>query len=351
MGAVVVYNNMGEITMNFDELKDFIDHKMKMSHIYQPLLILILLDSGGMATLRQLAVEFIGRDEAQIADYRKRIREMPVTVLKKHGVVERDGELVQLSTHNLKLKERAELKLLCEKKIQEYIIKRDISTWDYKLLDNRNIKDKLRELVLIEAGGRCALCGRTKNEDQLEVDHIKPVSKGGKSTYENLQVLCKKCNGTKSNRYTGDFRELVCEKLDDCLFCDLQENDDKNKVLENDLAYAMLDKHPVTEGHTLIIPKRHIETYFEMTEEENNAVFELVKIRRKQLKEEDSTISGFNVGINNGVSAGQTVMHCHIHLIPRRKGDVSEPEGGVRGVLPSKQKYPIDRNENKTIEY
>lgn len=127
---------------------------------------------------------------------------------------------------------------------------------------------------------------------------------------------------------------------DNCLFCKLAETE--VVVLENELAYALLDKYPVTKGHTLFIPKRHMLTYFDMTYDENAAVFELIKARKTQLEELDPSIKGFNIGVNNGRAAGQTVMHCHVHLIPRRSGDVKKPRGGVRGVLPEKRSYPVD---------
>ena len=130
------------------------------------------------------------------------------------------------------------------------------------------------------------------------------------------------------------------QMMDKCLFCKLASSE--IVVLENDLVYALLDKYPVTDGHTLFIPKRHMLTYFDMTADENAAVFELIKKRKLQLEEQDPSIKGFNIGVNNGRAAGQTVMHCHVHLIPRRSGDVKRPEGGVRGVLPEKQTYPIN---------
>ena len=88
-----------------------------------------------------------------------------------------------------------------------------------------------------------------------------------------------------------------------------------------------------------IISNRHIDDYFKLTSEELNELNQLLKEQKEKLKLIDSTISGYNVGVNIGKDAGQSIMHCHIHLIPRRKGDVDDPKGGVRGVIPSKQKY------------
>lgn len=120
-----------------------------------------------------------------------------------------------------------------------------------------------------------------------------------------------------------------------CIFC----SNNNQILLENDLAFVILDKFPVSKGHSLIIPKRHFPEYFEITPEELQAVHDLILERKAQLLKQDSTITGFNIGINNGRTAGQTIMHLHLHLIPRRKNDTKDPTGGVRGVISGKQKY------------
>jgi len=122
-----------------------------------------------------------------------------------------------------------------------------------------------------------------------------------------------------------------------CIFCRLPET----AVLEsNDLALAFYDKFPVTAYHTLIIPKRHVADYFELTAEEVAAMHALLLRQKARLQARDRTITGFNIGINVGTDAGQSVFHVHMHLIPRRKGDMDgDPKGGVRGVIPHKRRY------------
>ena len=118
-----------------------------------------------------------------------------------------------------------------------------------------------------------------------------------------------------------------------CPFCTLDK-----PILSNDLAYARFDKYPVTKGHILIIPNRHLSDFFDLTKEEREAVFMLVD-EAKVLLDDMYTPDGYNIGINVGDAAGQTVWHVHVHVIPRYKDDMDDPKGGVRGVIPEKQKY------------
>ena len=121
-----------------------------------------------------------------------------------------------------------------------------------------------------------------------------------------------------------------------CLFCDSKKS---GIAHENDLAYASYDSYPVSDHHCLIIPKRHIRDYFDMTNDELIACYDLMQIIKNEILEKDNTVKGFNIGTNAGKIAGQSIMHCHIHLIPRREGDVYNPQGGVRSVIPNKQHY------------
>ena len=121
-----------------------------------------------------------------------------------------------------------------------------------------------------------------------------------------------------------------------CLFCNSKSS---GVAHENDLAYASYDTYPVTEQHCLIIPKRHVVDYFELSNEELIACNDLIKIVKNEVLDKDKSIKAFNVGTNAGKIAGQSILHCHIHLIPRREGDVDNPQGGVRSVIPKKQHY------------
>ena len=121
-----------------------------------------------------------------------------------------------------------------------------------------------------------------------------------------------------------------------CLFCNV---DKSGNAHENELAFASYDSYPVSEYHCLIIPKRHIKNYFDLSNDELIACNELIKIVKKEILNKDPSVKGFNLGTNIGEVSGQSILHCHIHLIPRREGDVDNPQGGVRSVIPNKQYY------------
>ena len=119
-----------------------------------------------------------------------------------------------------------------------------------------------------------------------------------------------------------------------CRFCEVVAA----PVSSNALAFAIRDGNPVTPLHTLIIPRRHVESFFDLDGTERDAIFTLLDEMRSELQHQDDTIAGFNIGVNDGEAAGQSVAHVHVHLIPRRRGDVESPRGGVRGVIPKDRK-------------
>ncbi len=122
----------------------------------------------------------------------------------------------------------------------------------------------------------------------------------------------------------------------DCPFCNKVKN--TTPILENDLAFAFYDEFPVSKGHMLFITKRHAEDFFDITLDERNAILDLMNDAKRMIDEEFKP-DGYNIGCNIGEAAGQSVMHMHMHLIPRYKGDVLNPRGGIRSVIPSKQDY------------
>jgi ATP adenylyltransferase len=121
-----------------------------------------------------------------------------------------------------------------------------------------------------------------------------------------------------------------------CVFCTMNK---EQIVARNSLAYAVRDTSPVTPLHTLILPNRHVADYFELDADEKHAIDDLLEETRMGILTRDPKVAGFNIGVNVGVVAGQTIFHCHVHLIPRRPGDVANPRGAVRAVIPRKADY------------
>ena len=129
---------------------------------------------------------------------------------------------------------------------------------------------------------------------------------------------------------------MIKDPNNPCLFCNAKES---GIAAENKFAYASYDTYPVSDFHCLIIPKRHVKDFFEMSDEELLACNDLILKIKDEILAKDKTVKAFNIGTNAGKISGQSIMHCHIHLIPRREGDVENPQGGVRSVLPKKQHY------------
>ncbi|MGL6185835.1 MAG: HIT family protein [Clostridium chrysemydis] len=113
-----------------------------------------------------------------------------------------------------------------------------------------------------------------------------------------------------------------------CIFCEYSKED---YIVENELCFAIYDKFPVNEGHALIIPKRHFPNYFDATSEEIKAMYDLSH-KVKEIIDEKYKPDGYNVGVNVDTAGGQTVMHLHMHIIPRFNGDIEDPRGGVRRI-------------------
>lgn len=126
-----------------------------------------------------------------------------------------------------------------------------------------------------------------------------------------------------------------------CLFCEIPP---ERVIASNELAYAIRDGFPVTPFHSLVIPKNHKIDYFSLSKDELLACDQLLRSLKDEIQTSDSEVTGFNIGLNAGESAGQTVFHCHFHLIPRRNGDVHEPKGGVRHVMPGKGHYDTSKS-------
>lgn len=256
------------MTKRFEELSDFIRNQMRMSHVYQPVMLIELLRNGGKASVTKIAKAILSKDTSQIKYYEDVTKNTAGKVLTdKRGITTMDN-----NTYSLKRYE-------------------ELTTDEIKLLINLCIG---------------------------KIDHF--VAVRGDSIWPARA------------KYSGH----ISDEPNECIFCDISK---RRIVSENELCYAIRDLYPVTKHHTLVIPKRHVPDFFDLHTPERNAAHSLLDQQRTLILENDQTVTGFNSGTNSGEDAGQSVFHCHIHLIPRRKSDTGNPRGGVRGVIPDKQFY------------
>lgn len=334
--------------MNYEKLRQFISEEMRMSQVYQPVMLMQLLKSNGEATVQQIAQAILDKDPTQIEYFTEIVKNMVGRVLTKNrGITEREGNTYRLvGSQDLSQEEINELVLLCEQRIHEFEQQRGNKVWEHRKRGHKPVSGSVRYEVLSRARFKCELCGISADEKNIEVDHIFPKSLGGKDDLSNFQALCYSCNAAKRNTDDTDFRlfkSLYEKREENCLFCEIQTKDRQRIIAENTLAYVIRDGYAVTEGHTLLIPKRHVIDYFGLVPAEVNAINILMAEQKKLLQDQDASINGFNIGMNCGETAGQTIFHCHVHLIPRRKGDVENPRGGVRHVIAGKGFYDDKR--------
>jgi diadenosine tetraphosphate (Ap4A) HIT family hydrolase len=315
--------------MTYERLADFVQNRMRMSHVYQPVMLMALLRGGGRCSTMEIAGSILAHDESQVEYYEKVTNNMVGRVLRNHGIVEKNGSEYSLVGYEDLDGERVERLLeLCQTKLEEYKERRGRRIWQHRRVSAGYVSGTLRYEVLKRARFRCELCGVSADVRAIEVDHIVPRNRGGTDDPDNLQALCYSCNSMKRDRDDTDFRavrESYERREPGCPFCEMPED---RIMAENELAYAVRDAFPVTALHTLVIPKRHVSGYFDLGRAELNSCHRLLERVKEAVEQADANVEGFNLGVNDGGTAGQTVFHCHVHLIPRRKGDVKDPTGG-----------------------
>ena len=305
-------------------------------------MLISLLENGGVCHESVIAKEILIHDQSQVEYYTRITNNMVGRVLRSHEIVERDR-----STKNYYLSGYEELShtqvsvliYLCQQRLHTYVQSRGERIFEHRRKTSGYISGSIKFQVLKRSKFHCELCGISADERALEVDHIIPKNLGGSDDISNFQALCYSCNAMKRDRDSTDLRiirESYSIRDSDCAFCSI---DSARIVASNELAVVIRDGYPVTELHSLIIPKRHVSDFFELGQAEVNACTQLLGETKNSIEELDQTVSGFNIGINNGESAGQTIFHCHIHLITRRDGDVDDPRGGVRHTILGKGSY------------
>jgi diadenosine tetraphosphate (Ap4A) HIT family hydrolase len=282
----------------FARLRDFLDRQMRMSHIYQPVMIEVLLTRGGTADIRDIAAAILAHDESQIDYYEEIVKRMPGKVLSSHGIVERQADTYRLTADIAELTEaeHADLLGLCREAVAKFKAARGVAIWEHRAPGLRLIPGKIRYETLKRAAFRCELCGVSADERALDVDHILPQSAGGTDDSENLQTLCWLCNTNKGAGDDADLRGIgdsYAMRDDGCPFCTVPA---AKVVFENPLAFLISDRFPVTEGHLLAIPRRHVADYFDLHQPERNAIQRLLDEGRTRIRAEHPDVSGFNVG-------------------------------------------------------
>jgi ATP adenylyltransferase len=326
-----------EKPLSFADLESYIRDTMRMSHIYQPVMLRVLLEQGGHANIEDIAKSLLSYDRSQVEYYEIRTKNMVGKVLTQNGVVEpiKDGRRItgyRLKADALADQEIAALKQLCDDRLAAYLDKWGDGIWGHRGVADGYVPGSVRYEVLKRAKYRCELCGAHEDQAALHIDHIVPRARGGSDDISNFQALCVTCNTNKRDGDDTNFRGVLASyghRAEGCIFCGIEPD---RVVAESELCYAIRDGFPVTPLHTLVIPKRHVADYFELYQPELNAIHKMLEEQSAKIMRQDQTVTGFNLGINAGADAGQTIFHVHVHLIPRRKGDVAEPRGGVRGV-------------------
>ena len=226
--------------MKFADLEKFISKTMRMTHVYQPLMLKTLLESAdNRATVEQIARSFLNEDDSQLNYYKAIVKRWPHTTLKKHSIIRYErGTYTLLLDERVSDVQRQQLIELCDLRLQKFV---EGDPWikKFRELDHKTISGSIRYDVYKKSQGRCAACGVSSMERPLDIDHIIPRSWGGLTELENLQALCMSCNRAKSNRDDTDFimlKKRMTYGKSSCRLCDHSK-----VIMGNRLACAMHD--------------------------------------------------------------------------------------------------------------
>ncbi|GAG39250.1 unnamed protein product, partial [marine sediment metagenome] len=239
-------------------------------------------------------------DPSQTEYYSEITKNMVGKVLANHGLVSpvKDGRITsgfELEGYeDLSREEIEDLIALCDRKRDEYLQARGQKIWDHRRRSAGALSGTLKYEVLKRAKFRCELCGIEAAEKALEVDHIIPRRHGGSDDITNLQALCFSHNAMKRDRDDTDFRGVAAtydDRETGCVFCEAGARIASigGNELENRLAFVIEDRFPVTEKHMLIIPKRHVMSYFDLYQPELNAIHALVATARQSIQSADAS--------------------------------------------------------------
>jgi ATP adenylyltransferase len=269
------------------ELKRFLDERMAMSHVYQPLMIRTILAGGGAATRRQIASAFLAADLSQLEYYEQITQGYPTQTLKRHGLISHSRGVYRLADDLVDLNEweRAALIALCDHKLPDYVARRQDAIWRHRAQNFDPIPGTLRYQVIVRARGRCEACGVSNQERALQVDHITPRAQGGTNDPHNLQALCSTCNAQKLDRDRTDFHAAHHDydlRREGCSACEPSE---ATILAKNSLALALQRENGIH-----ISPLRHTSSYAALTQAEVNAIRSLELAVLEQLPRRDGVV-------------------------------------------------------------
>ncbi|RNJ80344.1 MAG: HNH endonuclease [Nitrosopumilus sp. H8] len=283
--------------MNYEELEHFIRKKMRMTHIYQPIIIMMLLKSkDSTASIDAIARRLLNNDESQLEYYKKVGKRWPRQTLKKHGVVDYDDDVYTLLLDKkITENQKTDLLELCNEKLK-YFIDKNPKIMRFRELDKLSVSGSVRYDILSRSKGVCVACGARSTQAMLHVDHIKPRSLGGKTEPSNLQALCYKCNTQKRNRDNLDFLKwhtrLKESRKSSCLLCS-EEGD----VLSNGMAHFLHPRKPDVKMHMVVAPTRHVRSFIDLIPAERQLCLNLVDQAIIHIKGKSSTefdVTGFD---------------------------------------------------------
>jgi len=299
-----------DIQLDYSEMEHFVHKKMKMTHVYQPLMIKTLLESGSLtATVEDIARRFVGIDIPVLDYYKKIVKRWPHKTLKSHNVVEYDRRhqsyrlLLDSNTSQGQIDRLVEL---CDLRLKEFIDRdRWIRTRHQRA--ERSSLGSLRYDILAKSKATCVACGIKSTEAFLHVDHIVPIACGGPDTPENMQALCDRCNQQKRDRDDTDFllwhKQMQFARSPKCRLCN-----GRHKTLDNRLAYAVMGT-PSSDYTSFVTPVRHVGSLVEMIPAEKQLCLMLVDQVIENLKR-DFPKTRFGV---TGLDSSDAT-HCQIHI-------------------------------------
>ncbi len=306
--------------LNYKELMDFIENRMSMTGVYQPVMIEKMLRNGGTVSAWGAAREFLRNDYAQLEYYIHIVNRWPRRTLKKHGVITESGigdrnRMFTLTASGLTKRQRENLVASCRHRLNEYKMRKGIPPHGDGPHSPKAVSGSMRYKVLAKSGGRCVACGVSSLERAIEVDHIVPRSKGGPDELSNLQALCYKCNSQKRDRDDLDFLQEINRKAfghKGCRWCK------REMKMQNFLAGAAQVKRTRYGQHVVIVPKRHMPNYFELRPPERAMMIDLLEAHLAEEYPEARSASDFSLELETSASVDES-RHCAIHVVPIRR--------------------------------